>query len=159
MEPSNDLDVESQIMIYKSTIGAVLNSMGEFNFDFWIGKKDKLLYMFKFNDNRNTNKQIELSDKQLKSIENRKKLALMYRAKDKIEDYQDKVFSIIDEKGLDNEDNKISLDTAKDVLQFIIPVKKQSEVVVITRKIEDLIQEDIEEAEIIDKKEQSGKID
>ena len=101
-----------------------------------------------------TNKRI-LTTNEIKSIENRKKLSALMRAKDKIEDYQNEVFNIIDEDGLKNENGKDRLNAAFKTLPFIIPIKKQAEVIITTRKIEDLIQEDIEEAEIIE----SGEID
>ena len=114
---------------------------------------------FQINYHQKALTQTNLSEKTIKSIEKRKKLALLLRAKDKIEDYQNEVFEIIDNDGLKHNDDNKRLKTALDVLKYITPVKKQSEVVITTRKIEDLIQDDIEEAEIIDKKAQSEDID
>jgi hypothetical protein len=91
----------------------------------------------------------QLTEKESKSIQRRQKLALLYKAKEKIEDYQNEVFGIIDNKGLKNDDDKIKLETSLKVLEYIIPKKKSSEVTVITKKIEDIIQESIQEAEII----------
>ena len=96
-----------------------------------------------------------LTDNQIKSIENRQKLAIMLNAEQKIEDYKNKVFNIIDEKGLNNEDDDKSLKTALNVLEYIIPKKKSSEVTIKTRKLEDIISESIEEAEIIPEKQPS----
>ena len=90
-----------------------------------------------------------LTENQLKSIERRKKLALLLRAKDKIEDYQTEVFSIIENDGLKSIDANIRLKTSKDVLEFIVPKKKSSEISVITRKLEDIISESIQEAEVV----------
>ena len=90
-----------------------------------------------------------LTENQLKSIERRKKLALLLRAKDKIEDYQTEVFSIIENDGLNSDDANIRLKTSKDVLEFIVPKKKSSELTVITRKLEDIINESIQEAEVV----------
>jgi hypothetical protein len=99
-----------------------------------------------------------LTDNQLKTIENRQKLALLYRSKEKIEDFQDDVFNIIDEKGLNNDSDKTKLETALKVLPFIVPVKKAMEMTITSKKIEDLISESIEEAQIIDdKKVENGK--
>ena len=66
-----------------------------------------------------------------------------------IEEMKDKVLGIIDTKGLSNDDDKVSLDTATKILDFIMPKKKQLEAVITTRKIEDLIKDDIEPAEIV----------
>lgn len=105
------------------------------------------------NDYRLNRKQtLILTDKQRKSIENRQKLALMYKAKEKIEDYQDDVFSIIENEGLNNDESKVKLETALKVLEYIIPKKKSTETTIITRKLEDIIQEHIEDAEIIEDK-------
>ena len=105
---------------------------------------------FKFNYHQKGMKQTNLPDKTVKSIENRQKIAALYNAKEKIEDYQNEVFNIIDKDGLKNNDDNKRLNTALKVLPFIAPQKKQVETTVITRNIEDLIKEDIEEAEIID---------
>ena len=117
---------------------------------------------FKFNYHQKGMKQTNLPDKTVKSIENRQKIAALYNAKEKIEDYQNEVFNIIDKDGLKNNDDNKWLNTALKVLPFIAPQKKQVETTVITRNIEDLIKEDIEEAEIVTKSEQnkeSGNID
>ena len=94
----------------------------------------------------------------MKTIENRQKLALMYRTKEKIEDYQDDVFEIIDNKGLKSENDKTSLDSAFKVLEYIIPKKKQSEVIIKDKTIEDIIRDEIPEAEYteIDENEATG---
>ena len=102
------------------------------------------------NDYRlNRRQPLVLTDKQTKSIENRQKTAALLNAKDKIEDYQNEVFSIIDEDGLKNESGKDRLSTALKVLPYIAPQKRQIEAVITTRKIEDLIKDDIEPAEIV----------
>ena len=106
--------------------------------------------MFKFNDNRGKDTQVILTNKQMKEIENRQKLALMYKAKEKIEDYQNEVFEIIDNKGLKNGDDKTSLETALKVLPYIIPQKKAMDIQITTKSIEQIIQETIPEAEIIE---------
>lgn len=102
-----------------------------------------------FINTRKDNKQIQLTDKQVKTIQNRQKLAISMNAKEAIEEYKDKVFGIIDKKGLDNEDEDKSLKTALQVLEYIIPKKKSSEVTITTRKLEDIIADHIQEAEII----------
>ncbi len=89
----------------------------------------------------------QLTDKEAKSIENRQKLALMYRAKEKIEDYQNEVFEIIDKDGLQNDEDRRRLETALKVLPYITPQKKAIETTVITKSIEDIIKESTEEAE------------
>ena len=91
-----------------------------------------------------------LTETEAKNIERRQKLALMYRAKDKIEDYQNEVFGIIEQEGLKNEDSDKKLKTALQVLEYIIPKKKSTETTIITRKLEDIITESIEEAQIIE---------
>lgn len=91
-----------------------------------------------------------LTENQLKSIERRQKLALMYQAKDKIEDYQNEVFGIIENEGLNNDDPDKKLKTALQVLEYIIPKKKSTETTIITRKLEDIIADHIQEAEIIE---------
>jgi hypothetical protein len=92
----------------------------------------------------------QLSKKQQETIMRRQELALMYRAKDKIEDYQNDVFSIIENEGLNNEESKVKLETALKVLEYIIPKKKSTETTIITRKLEDIIQDHIQEAEVIE---------
>ena len=110
------------------------------------------------NDYRiNRDRTFILTDKQRKSIENRQKTALLYNAREKIEDYQSEVFDIIDNDGLKNDNDRDRLSTALKILPYITPIKKQVEMQIITRKIEDLIHEDIEDAEIIDKAAQNGE--
>ncbi len=106
--------------------------------------------MFQFNDNRKDHKQVQLSEKQLNEIGRRQKLAIMLNAREKIEDYKNEVFGIIENDGLKHENEKTRLDTALKTLEYIIPKKKSSEVTITTRKIEDIIQESIQEAEIIE---------
>ncbi len=91
-----------------------------------------------------------LTETELKSIERRQKAAILYQAKDKIEDYQNEVFGIIENEGLNNEDPDKKLKTALQVLEYIIPKKKSTETTIITRKLEDIITESIQEAEIIE---------
>ena len=101
---------------------------------------------FQFTYHKKGQLQKQLSDKTLKSIENRQKLSALYDAREKIEDYQNEVFGIIQDDGLKNDNPKERLTTALKVLPFIAPQKKQVETTIITRKIEDLIREDVEEA-------------
>ena len=91
-----------------------------------------------------------LSKKQLREIENRQLYALRANNYSDIMDAKQKVIKIIDETGLDSEDNKIKLDTAIKILPYIMPQKKAIETTVIHRKLEDIISESIQEAEIID---------
>ena len=93
-----------------------------------------------------------LTETEAKSIERRQKLALMYKAKEKIEDYQNDVFGIIENEGLKNDDPDKKLKTALQVLEYIIPKKKSQEITVTTRKLEDIISDHIEEAQIIEEK-------
>ena len=93
-----------------------------------------------------------ITAKTMQEIVKRQETAALMKARDKFEDYQNDVFSIIEEHGLKNEDNEKKLKTALNVLEYIIPKKKSSEITINTRKIEDLIKDYIEEAEIIDQK-------
>ena len=101
-------------------------------------------------DLRTSYKNHQLTGKQLKEIDNRRLYALKANDYSDIMDAKHKVIKIIDEKGLDSDDNKTSLDSAFKVLPYIMPQKKAIEVNVIHRKLEDIISESIEEAEIID---------
>ena len=93
-----------------------------------------------------------IPQKVMDEIAKRQRIASIYKAKDKIEEYQNEVFGIIENDGINNENEKIRLETALKVIEYIVPKKKSSELTVITRKIEDLICESIEEAEIIEDK-------
>ena len=93
-----------------------------------------------------------LPESTLKEVEKRQKYAVLLSSRDKIEEYQKEVFGIVENDGLYNENEKIRLETALKVIEYIVPKKKSSELTVITRKIEDLICESIEEAEIIEDK-------
>ena len=97
-----------------------------------------------------------LTETELKSIERRQKAAILYQAKDKIEDYQNEVFGIIENEGLNNEDPDKKLKTALQVLEYIIPKKKSTETTIITRKLEDIITESIQEAEIIEDEDETN---
>lgn len=98
-----------------------------------------------------------LTEKARNEILKRQKLALLYKAKEKIEDFQNEVFEIIDNNGLKNEEDKIKLETALKILEYIVPKKKSSEVTITSRKLEDIIEE-IEEAQILPDK-QDNKTD
>ena len=91
-----------------------------------------------------------LSKRQLHSIENRQLQALRQNNYSEIMDAKVKVLSIIDKDGLDNDEPKARLDTAIKVLPYIMPTKKAIEMTVTARKLEDIITESIEEAQIID---------
>ena len=107
--------------------------------------------MHRFNEYRiSQTKPKDLTLKQLNEIDKRRLYAMKANSFEQIEEMKDKVFGIIDTKGLSSTDEKRSLDTALKVLPFIAPQKKQVEQTIITRNIEDLIKEDIEETEIID---------
>lgn len=95
----------------------------------------------------NRDKKTILSNKQLKEIEKRKLHALKMNNYSDLVDAKEKVFKIIDEKGLDNEDK--ALETAIKILPYIAAQKKSIEMNVISRKLEDIISEHIEEATII----------
>lgn len=94
----------------------------------------------------------QITKKMLKEIDNRRLYALKMNDYSDIQDAKEKVIKIIDTKGLDSEDDKTSLDTALKVLEYIIPKKKSTELTISTRKLEDIISESIEEAQIIDTK-------
>lgn len=100
----------------------------------------------------NSKKVKNLTKKQLNEIEKRQLYALRMNNYNDIMDAKEKVIKIIDTKGLDSEDDKTSLDTALKVLEYIIPKKKSTELTISTRKLEDIISESIEEAQIIDDK-------
>src|SRR5574343_1829413 len=100
-------------------------------------------------NNNNKKKEKLLTKKQLNEIEKRQLYALRLNNYNDIMDAKQKVIKIIDEKGLDSEDAKTSLDTALKVLPYIIPTKKAVEMNVITRKLEDIIAESYEEAQIV----------
>ena len=97
----------------------------------------------------------DLTLKQLREIDRRRLYAMKCNDLAEVEDLKEKVLNIIDNKGLDSKEDKISLDTALNVSKYMFPVKKQVEMQVITRRIEDLIHEDIEEVEIIDDNEKT----
>ncbi len=88
-----------------------------------------------------------LTLKQLNEIDKRRLYAMKCNSFEEIEEMKDKVFGIIDTKGLSSNDDKRSLDTALKVVEFIVPKKKSSEIVVKEKSIEDIIKESIEEAE------------
>lgn len=98
-----------------------------------------------------------MTENELKSIERRQKAAILYQAKDKIEDYQNEVFGIIENEGLKNDDPDKKLKTALQVLEYIIPKKKSTETTIITRKLEDIIADHIQEAEIISEKPENNE--
>ena len=87
--------------------------------------------------------------KVMEEIVKRQEISALMKAREKIEDYKNDVFSVIENDGIKSEDPKTRLKTSLDVLEYIVPKKKSSEVTITTRKIEDLIQETIQEAEII----------
>jgi hypothetical protein len=93
-----------------------------------------------------------LTKKQLQEIEKRQLYALKANNYSDIVDAKEKVLKIIDTDGLDNEEQKTRLDAAIKILPYIMPQKKAIEMNVITRKLEDIIQESIQEAEIVEVK-------
>ena len=102
---------------------------------------------FQFIDTRTTRKQPQLTLKQLNEIDKRRLYAMKCNSFDEIEEMKDKVLGIIDTKGLSNENEKVSLDTATKILPFITPQKKAIETTIITKSIEDIIKESTTEAE------------
>lgn len=98
----------------------------------------------------NSTKVKKLTKKQLNEIEKRQLYALRLNNYSDIMDAKQKVIKIIDDDGLSSEEQKTRLDTALKVLPYIIPQKKAIETTVIHRKLEDIISESIEEAQIID---------
>lgn len=100
----------------------------------------------------NSTKVKKLTKKQLNEIEKRQLYALRLNNYNDIMDAKKKVIKIIDDDGLSSDEQKTRLDTALKVLPYIMPQKKAIETTVITRKLEDIISESIEEAQIIDTK-------
>lgn len=100
----------------------------------------------------NSTKVKKLTKKQLNEIERRQLYALRMNNYNDIMDAKKKVIKIIDDDGLSSDEQKTRLDTALKVLPYIMPQKKAIETTVITRKLEDIISESIEEAQIIDTK-------
>jgi hypothetical protein len=94
----------------------------------------------------------QLTKKALNEIEKRQLYALRLNNYNDIMDAKEKVIKIIDEEGLNNEESKVKLETALKVLEYIIPKKKSTESVITVRKLEDIIQDHIQEAEIISEK-------
>ena len=93
-----------------------------------------------------------LSKKQLNEIDKRRLYAMKLNDIQEVEQLKDSVLNEI-ASGLNKDielDREKRLKTAFNTLPYIAPQKKQVETTVITRNIEDLIKEDIEEAEIID---------
>jgi len=95
-----------------------------------------------------------LTKKMLNDIDNRRLLALKMNSLTEIEDAKTKIVNIIDKDGLENESEKTRLETAIKVLGYVTPQKKAIETTITIKKIEDIIQEAIPEAEFteIDKK-------
>lgn len=92
----------------------------------------------------------QITKKMLNEIDNRRLYALKMNDYADIQDAKEKVIKIIDDDGLSSEEQKTRLDTALKVLEYIIPKKKSTELTISTRKLEDIISESIEEAQIID---------
>lgn len=94
----------------------------------------------------------QITKKMLNEIDNRRLYALKMNDYNDIQDAKEKVIKIIDDDGLSSDEQKTRLDTALKVLEYIIPKKKSTELTISTRKLEDIIIESIEEAQIIDTK-------
>ena len=93
--------------------------------------------------------------KTLDEIDKRRLLAIKMNDISEIEDFNGQVLEIIKDDGLDNESQKVRLDTAFKTMPYIKPQKKAIETTIIVKKIEDIIKESTEEAEFteIDEKE------
>ena len=92
----------------------------------------------------------QITKKMLQEIDNRRLYALKMNDYADIQDAKEKVIKIIDDDGLSSDEQKTRLDTALKVLEYIVPKKKSTELTISTRKLEDIISESIEEAQIID---------
>ena len=103
-------------------------------------------------DLRTSYKNHQITKKQLQEIDRRRLFALKANDYNDIMDAKEKVIKIIDDDGLSSEEQKTRLDTALKVLEYIVPKKKSTETTIITRKLEDIISEHIDEAEIIEDK-------
>ncbi len=99
----------------------------------------------------------ELTLKQLNEIDKRRLYAMKCNSFEEIEEMKDKVLGIIDTKGLSNDNDKVSLDTATKILPFIMPQKKAIETTIIMKKIEDIIQESTEEVEFKEIKQENSE--
>ena len=89
----------------------------------------------------------QIPAKVMQEIVKRQEIAAVLKARERIEDYKNDVFSIIEDHGLNNDDSKTKLETALKVLPYIIPQKKAMEMTVTHKTIEQIIQETIPEAE------------
>ena len=115
---------------------------------------------FQFIDNRTSRKQSQLTLKQLKEIDKRRLYAIKANNFEEIKEAKSKIIGIIDKDGLENDNQKVRLDTAIKTLDFVTPKLKSTETVILTKKIEDIIRESTQEAEfeeINEKKGNSGK--
>ena len=88
-----------------------------------------------------------LSQKKLNEIDKRRLFALKTNSLTEIEDAKTKIVNIIDKDGLDNENEKVRLETAIKTLGYVTPQKKAIETTIIVKKIEDIIKESTKEAE------------
>ena len=101
----------------------------------------------------------KITQKMLREIDNRRLQALRMGDYNEIMDAKQQVLSIIDKDGLQNDEAKIRLDSAFKTLPYIMPLKKAIDVQITTRKLEDIIEETIQEAEIITEEKQDNKAD
>ena len=109
------------------------------------------------NYNYQTTSPKKITKKVLNAIDNRRLLAIKYNDLAEIEDAKTKIINIIDRDGLDNENEKVRLETAIKTLGYVTPQKKAIETTIIVKKIEDIIKESTKEAEFteIDEKPQN----
>ena len=101
----------------------------------------------------------QLSKKQLNEIDNRRLYAMRANDIEEIKDAKSKIINIIDNDGLQNDNAKIRLETALKTLIYVTPQLKSTETVVITKKIEDIIQESTELAEFTEEPEDGKNSD
>jgi hypothetical protein len=94
-----------------------------------------------FIDSRKSGRQKLLTQTQLNQIDKRRLYAIKANDIEDIENAKTKVLKIINDDGLNSQNEQVRLKTALQILPFIVPAKKQSEIIHNNKKIEDLIKQ------------------